>query len=105
MGSRSPACRVDATVFAENSRAGHREDYGLMLSRSAIRRRHLLARQPVLMPYAVLIAAPPGGRLLTRNGACRSTTIHSMHFRVWSNADHPLNAEELAVLNDRRHSA
>jgi phthalate 4,5-dioxygenase oxygenase subunit len=102
-GKPIPGGRVDATVFADKQPRWFtaETDYGLMLSaqRNAGEDTFHWRVNQYLMPYAVLIAAPPGGPVLTQVRVPIDDD-HSMHFRVWSNADHPLNAEELAILND-----
>ena len=52
-----------------------------------------------LMPYAVLIAAPPGNPVLTQVRVPIDDD-HTMHLRVWSNADHPITPAERAVFED-----
>jgi hypothetical protein len=102
-GKPIPGGRVDAAVFADRMPRWFtaETDYGLMLSaqRDAGEDAFHWRVNQYLMPYAVLIAAPPGGPVLTQVRVPIDDD-HSIHFRVWSNADHPLNAEELAVLND-----
>jgi hypothetical protein len=47
----------------------------------------------------VLIAAPPNTPVLTQVRV-PIDDYHSLHFRVWSNADHAITAAERAVLDD-----
>ncbi|MGH2364520.1 MAG: Rieske 2Fe-2S domain-containing protein, partial [Chloroflexota bacterium] len=102
-GRPIPGGRVDATVFADRMPRWFtaETDYGLMLSaqRNAGEDTFHWRVNQYLMPYAVLIAAPPGGPVLTQVRVPIDDD-HSIHYRVWSNADHPLTADELAVLND-----
>jgi phenylpropionate dioxygenase-like ring-hydroxylating dioxygenase large terminal subunit len=102
-GKPIPGGRVDATVFKDRMPRWFtaETDYGLMLSaqRNASETEFHWRVNQYLMPYAVLIAAPPGGPVLTQVRVPIDDD-HSMHFRVWSNADHPLTDEERAVLND-----
>jgi phthalate 4,5-dioxygenase oxygenase subunit len=102
-GKPIPGGRVDAAVFADRQPRWFTEEtpYGLMLSaqRNASETEFHWRVNQYLMPYAVLIAAPPGGPVLTQVRVPIDDD-HSIHFRVWSNADHPLTTTELAVLND-----
>jgi phthalate 4,5-dioxygenase oxygenase subunit len=102
-GQPIPGGRVDATVFADRTPRWFtaETDYGLMLSaqRTADAETFHWRVNQYLMPYAVLVAAPPGGPVLTQVRVPIDDD-HSVHFRVWSNADHPLTPAERAVLND-----
>jgi phthalate 4,5-dioxygenase oxygenase subunit len=102
-GKPIPGGRVDAAVFEDRMPRWFTQetDYGLMLSaqRNASESEFHWRVNQYLMPYAVLIAAPPGGPVLTQVRVPIDDD-HSMHYRVWSNADHPLTADEMAVLND-----
>ena len=98
-----PGGRVDPTVFADRQPRWFTAEtpYGLMLSaqRNASETEFHWRVNQYLMPHAVLIAAPAGTPVLTQ----LRTPIdddHSIHFRVWSLAEHPLTPEQRAVLND-----
>lgn len=76
-------------------------DYGLMLSaqRNADPDTYQWRINQFLMPYAVMIATPKGVPVLTQV----RTPIddhRSLHFRVWTLADRPLNEAERAALHD-----
>jgi phthalate 4,5-dioxygenase len=102
-GKPIPGGRVDAAVFADRQPRWFtaETDYGLMLSaqRDAGDEAFHWRVNQYLMPYAVLIAAPPGTPVLTQVRVPIDDD-YTMHFRVWSNADHPISAEERAVLED-----
>jgi phthalate 4,5-dioxygenase oxygenase subunit len=102
-GKPIPGGRVDAAVFEDRMPRWFtaETDYGLMLSaqRNASETEFHWRVNQYLMPYAVLIAAPPGGPVLTQVRVPIDDD-HSMHFRVWSNADHALTEDERAVLDD-----
>jgi phenylpropionate dioxygenase-like ring-hydroxylating dioxygenase large terminal subunit len=102
-GKPIPGGRVDATVFADRQPRWFtaETDYGLMLSaqRDAGDDTFHWRVNQYLMPYAVLIAAPPNTPVLTQVRVPVDDD-HTLHFRIWSNADHPLTAAERAVLAD-----
>jgi phthalate 4,5-dioxygenase len=102
-GKPIPGGRVDAAVFADRMPRWFTAEtaYGLMLSaqRDAGDDMFHWRVNQYLMPYAVLIAAPPGNPVLTQVRVPIDDE-YSMHFRVWSNADHAITAEERAVLED-----
>jgi nitrite reductase/ring-hydroxylating ferredoxin subunit len=102
-GKPIPGGRVDAAVFADRMPRWFTAEtgYGLMLSaqRDASDDMFHWRVNQYLMPYAVLIAAPPGNPVLTQVRVPIDDE-YSMHFRVWSNADHPISAAERAVLED-----
>ena len=102
-GKPIPGGRVDATVFADRQPRWFTADtdYGLMLSaqRDAGDDAFHWRVNQYLMPYAVLIAAPPDTPVLTQVRVPIDDE-HTMHFRVWSSADHPLTAAERAVIAD-----
>jgi hypothetical protein len=95
--------RIDPNTFADRMPRWFtaETDYGLMLSaqRNASPDTYHWRVNQFLMPYAVLIAAPAGTPILTQVRVPVDDD-HSMHFRVWSNADAPLTPDQLAVLAD-----
>ena len=102
-GKPIPGGRVDPTTFEDRMPRWFtaETDYGLMLSaqRNAGPGMFHWRVNQFLMPYAVLIAAPPNTPVLTQVRVPIDDE-HSMHFRVWSVAERPLTDAEIAVLND-----
>jgi hypothetical protein len=102
-GKPIPGGRVDATVFSDRMPRWFTvdTDYGLMLSaqRDAGEDAFHWRVNQYLMPYVVLIASPPGSPVLAQVRVPIDDE-HTMHFRVWANADHAITAGERAVLED-----
>jgi nitrite reductase/ring-hydroxylating ferredoxin subunit len=97
-----PGGRVNAAVFADRQPRWFTQemDYGLMLSaqRNASPETFHWRVNQFLMPFAVLIAAPPDTPVLSQVRVPIDDQ-HSMHFRVWSSS-RPLTEAEIAVIND-----
>jgi nitrite reductase/ring-hydroxylating ferredoxin subunit len=97
-----PGGRVDPAVFADRQPRWFTQemDYGLMLSaqRNASPETFHWRVNQFLMPFCVLIAAPPNTPVLTQVRV-PVDDHHSMHFRVWSSAE-PLTAAQMAVIQD-----
>jgi phthalate 4,5-dioxygenase oxygenase subunit len=102
-GKPIPGGRVDPSTFDDTQPRWFVDetDYGLRLSaqRNAGDDEFHWRINQYLMPYAVLIAGPAGTPVLTQLRVPIDDD-RSLHFRIWTQPDRPLNADELAVIND-----
>jgi phthalate 4,5-dioxygenase len=102
-GRPIPGGRVDPSTFDDSQPRWFVDDtdYGLRLSaqRNAGDDAFHWRINQYLMPYAVLIAAPAETPVLTQLRVPIDDT-HSLHFRIWTQAERPLNPSELDVIGD-----